>query len=92
VATNILWVFPVAFLFFRVLDLVWGNRVTAKGEILGLDITEMGVPGYVSEDPIEVKMAGQDHLTTQGPGVPRKRGPGTPAPTSEKGVPVHYSS
>jgi Amt family ammonium transporter len=77
VATNLLWVFPVAFLFFKLLDLVWGNRVTAKDEILGLDITQMGVPGYVSEDPVEVKMAGQDHLTTQGPGVPRKTGPGT---------------
>ena len=66
-----------------------GNRVPAKDEIEGLDIPEMGVLGYVNEDPIEVTTAGMDHLTTHGPGVPRnvKNGltPGTPKmPTSTR--------
>ena len=68
VAANFLWVFPIAFVFFKILDMIWGNRVSAKDEITGLDITEMGVPGYVIEDPIEVKRAGQDHLTHSRPG------------------------
>jgi Amt family ammonium transporter len=90
VITNVLWVFPVSFLFFKFVDLVWGNRVTAKDEITGLDITEMGVPGYVVEDPIDVKRAGQDHLTTHGPGVPRNKGTVASSAT-EQSVPVRYS-
>ena len=89
VTANLLWVFPVALLFFKFVDLVWGNRVSAKDEITGLDITEMGVPGYVIEDPIDVKRAGQDHLTTFGPGVPRKVTPLTSSATEK--VPVSSS-
>ena len=32
----------------------------------------MGVLGYVNEDPIMVRNAGQEHLSTHGPGVPSK--------------------
>ncbi len=71
VLANLLWVFPVAFLFFFIVEKTMGNRVTAKAEIEGLDIPEMGVLGYVNEDPIEVTTAGMDHLSTYGPGVPR---------------------
>ena len=72
VAANILWVFPVAFLFFFISDKTMGIRVTAKAEIEGLDIPEMGVLGYVNEDPITVKVLGDQHLDTHGPGVPVK--------------------
>ena len=72
VAANFLWVFPVAFLCFMLVEKTMGNRVTAKDEIQGLDIPEMGILGYVNEDPVIVQNAGQEHLNTQGPGVPRK--------------------
>ncbi len=74
VAVNILWVFPVAWLFFKVMDWTLGNRVSAQAEIVGLDVAEMGVAGYVQEDPIEVQRAGLEHLAEHGPGVPRKVG------------------
>ncbi len=90
VATNFLWVFTVAFLFFKLVDVVWGNRVTAKGEITGLDITEMGVAGYVIEDPIEVKRAEEEHLTHYGPGVPKK-GAVMNGVKNTKNVPIHSS-
>jgi hypothetical protein len=47
-----------------------GNRVSAAVEIEGLDIPEMGVQGYVHEDTAEVAIAGQEFLSTHGPGVP----------------------
>ena len=39
-----------------------GNRVPTRDEVNGLDIPEMGVLGYVNEDPIEVKNAGLNLL------------------------------
>ena len=90
VTTNLVWVFSAAFIFFKIVDVVWGNRVTAKDEIAGLDITEMGTPGYVNEDPVIVQTAGQDHLTTFGPGVPRKRRSSINA-SERKNVPVSHS-
>jgi Amt family ammonium transporter len=72
VAANILWVFPVALLFFFICDKTMGLRVKAKDEIDGLDIPEMGVKGYVDEDAVAVQQAGYEHLATYGPGVPGK--------------------
>ena len=89
VMTNIIWVFTAAFVFFKIVDVVWGNRVTAKDEVAGLDITEMGVAGYVNEDPVIIQNAGVEHLSTHGPGVPRK-GASVQTSASEK-VPVSYS-
>ncbi|MFO0911274.1 MAG: ammonium transporter [Isosphaeraceae bacterium] len=73
VLSNIAWVFPTAFLTFFVLEKTIGNRVPARDEIEGLDIPEMGVTGYVNEDSIAVQVAGQEHLTTFGPGVPSRK-------------------
>jgi len=70
VVANLLWSFPVALGFFMLLNRFWGMRVTARDEIAGLDIPELGVSGYVDEEPIDVKRAGQDHLSQHGPGVP----------------------
>jgi Amt family ammonium transporter len=49
---------PVAALAFWVIGKVAGNRVSVEDEIAGLDVPEMGVPGY-SSDPGPI------------PGVPR---------------------
>jgi len=70
VLANIAWVFPVSLLFFKVCDLVVGNRVSAKVEIEGLDIPEMGVHGYVNDDTHEVASLGQLHISTHGAGIP----------------------
>ena len=51
VAANILWVFPVALLCFYLVEKIIGNRVSAAVELQGLDINEMGVLGYINEDP-----------------------------------------
>ena len=48
---NILWVFPTSLVFFGVYGLVIGNRVKREVEIQGLDIHEMGVAGYIDDDP-----------------------------------------
>lgn len=40
------WGFGVSFLFFKVLDQIWGLRVAPEVELDGLDIPEMGVLGY----------------------------------------------
>jgi Amt family ammonium transporter len=81
VGANFLWVFPVAYLCFFVIEKTIGNRVSAKTEIEGLDVPEMGVPGYVFKDTYAVEKAGREHLDTHGPGVPSKK-------PAEKGVPV----
>ena len=46
VATNLLFVFPAAYGFFRLLDRVMGNRVPAEVEWAGLDTLEMGSDAY----------------------------------------------
>jgi Amt family ammonium transporter len=91
VAANILWVFPVAGLSFMLIEKTIGNRVSAKDEINGLDIPEMGIFGYISEDPIIVQNAGQDHLSTHGPGVPLKRPVANGMTLVETRVPVERS-
>ncbi len=75
VLVNILWVMPVSLLVFGLIGQTIGNRVSARAEIEGLDVPEMGVLGYVDEDTYAVQTAGQDFLATFGPGVPAK---GTP--------------
>jgi len=49
IAANVLWVAPVAMLAFFVIGKIAGNRVTAEDEVAGLDIPEMGVPGYAAD-------------------------------------------
>jgi Amt family ammonium transporter len=46
VATLIGFVFSFSFLLNMILEMVWGHRVTAKIELEGLDIPEMGALGY----------------------------------------------
>ena len=74
-AANFVWVFGCSIVFFKILDATMGMRVSAKAEIEGLDIHEMGVSGYISEDSYAVQIAGQEHLSVFGPGVPAKTKP-----------------
>jgi Amt family ammonium transporter len=81
VSVNFLWVFGAAWVSFMIIEKIIGNRVPAQTEIIGLDIPEMGVLGYVHEDTIEVQKAGQEYLAAHGPGVPSKK-------SAEKSIPV----
>ena len=53
--TCIVWVFGCFYVFFKVLDRIIGNRVSAEVELEGLDMAEMGAMGY------------PDFVLTQGP-------------------------
>ena len=46
VLVNFTFVFVSFFIFFKVLDVLVGNRVSAEVELQGLDVPEMGVEGY----------------------------------------------
>lgn len=46
VAVLIVWGFGVSYVFFVVLDKVWGLRVSPEAELEGLDVPEMGVLAY----------------------------------------------
>jgi Amt family ammonium transporter len=81
VLTNVIWVGSSALVLFTVLGAFMGNRVTAKTEVEGLDIHEMGVSAYVDEDSVAVQVAGEQHIAAHGPGVPG-------AKKADQGVPV----
>ena len=46
IAVLIVWGFGVSFVFFKILDKVWGLRIAPEAELEGLDIPEMGVLAY----------------------------------------------
>jgi Amt family ammonium transporter len=54
VGTNIVYVGTVATLTLAVLDKLIGNRVTREEEIQGLDIPELGAPGYMPDAGISL--------------------------------------
>jgi len=72
VLSNFAWVSVSAYVSFMIIDKTIGNRVSAQAEVEGLDIPEMGVLGYLNEDTREVQLAGEDFISTHGPGVPSK--------------------
>jgi Amt family ammonium transporter len=86
VLTNFVWVFSLSLLFFWILEKLIGNRTSAKAEIEGLDVHEMGVSGYTTEDPRFVQLAGEEFVATYGAGtVPgRAPEPGPKIPASGK--------
>jgi Amt family ammonium transporter len=49
IAANVLWVAPVAALAFWLIGKLVGNRPTAEEEVNGLDLPEMGIPGYSAD-------------------------------------------
>jgi Amt family ammonium transporter len=48
---NLVWMAIASYLLFRLLDRLIGNRVSMTTELQGLDIPELGVLGYVTDDP-----------------------------------------
>jgi Amt family ammonium transporter len=59
IATNFVYVGLISLVVFKLIDILAGNRVDKEAEVDGLDIPEMGVPGYsgvqldkASETPI----------------------------------------
>lgn len=94
-AVLIVWGFGVSFIFFKLLDKVWGLRISPEAELEGLDIPEMGVLAYPdsamvrgdldfdSSDNAEIKQLKRFNYS-----VPKKQtAPKGPAPV-EKAVPV----
>jgi ammonium transporter, Amt family len=49
--SNLIWIGLASLLMFWLLDRFVGNRVSAATELQGLDIPELGVLGYVTDDP-----------------------------------------
>ncbi len=49
IGANVVWVGASAFAFYKLCDKVVGMRVKADEEVDGLDIPEMGAPGYAAE-------------------------------------------
>jgi len=43
---NVIYVGLISLLVFKIIDLIIGNRVSAKAELEGLDLPEMGAEGY----------------------------------------------
>jgi ammonium transporter, Amt family len=68
--TCFVFVFGSFYIFFKILDAVMGNRVSAETEIVGLDMPEMGALGYPEFAP------------AAGAGGPYPEGISTPAATS----------
>ncbi len=61
IGANIVYVGLIGYVVFKLIDVTIGNRVSPAAEIDGLDIPEMGVPGYVgvkldkfSETPLTI--------------------------------------
>jgi hypothetical protein len=50
-AANLVWVGLTAFIFFKVIDRLVGNRVSTPVELQGLDLPELGALAYISQDP-----------------------------------------
>ncbi len=46
VAANIVYVVIAGYIVFKAIDIIIGHRVSPEAEVEGLDIPEMGVPGY----------------------------------------------
>ena len=52
----LVWGFGLSFLFYKVLDKVWGIRIAPEAELEGLDIPEMGVLAYPDEQLVRTEL------------------------------------
>lgn len=55
-AVLIVWGFGVSYVFFKILDKVWGLRVAPEIELEGLDIPEMGVLAYPDQEMVRSEL------------------------------------
>lgn len=55
-AVLIVWGFGVSYVFFKVLDKVWGLRVLPEAELEGVDIPEMGVLAYPDQELVRSEL------------------------------------
>lgn len=65
VVAAVLWALPVSWLAFRLLGWTVGNRATARAEVEGLDLCEVGARAYVAEEPVALQAVGLDYLRAQ---------------------------
>ncbi|MFB0920418.1 MAG: ammonium transporter [Oscillospiraceae bacterium] len=99
-AVLIVWGFGVSFLFFKLLDKVWGLRISPEAELEGLDIPEMGVLAYPDQQMIrgELDYDSSDNapikqLERFGYNTPKKvTVPAAPKVGIDKAVPVELVS
>ena len=56
IAVLIIWGFGVSYVFFKVLDKVWGLRVSPEVELEGVDIPEMGVLAYPDQELVRSEL------------------------------------
>ena len=66
VAANIIYIGLASFIVFKLIDVLVGHRTNPHAEVDGLDVPEMGVPGYVgvkldkhSETPLPVLVSSE---------------------------------
>lgn len=94
IAVLLIYGFGLAFVFYKVLDKVWGLRVSPEDELEGLDIPEMGVLAYPDQQMVrtELDYDSEDNAPIaqlarfKKPDAPME--PFTPAAPVEKAVPV----
>ena len=55
-AVLIIWGFGVSYVFFKVLDKVWGLRVAPEIELEGVDVPEMGVLAYPDQELVRSEL------------------------------------
>ncbi len=55
-AVLLVYGFGISFLFFKVLDKVWGIRISPEAELEGLDIPEMGVMAYPDQQLVQSEL------------------------------------
>jgi Amt family ammonium transporter len=91
-AMLVIWGFGVSYLWFRLLDKVWGLRVSPEIELEGLDIPEMGVLAYPDNQLIRSELDFDSDDNEEIPqlkrfGTPESALPRKPAPV-RSAVPV----
>lgn len=99
-AVLVVWGFGVSFVFFKVLDKVWGLRIAPEVELEGLDIPEMGVLAYPDNQLIQSEL---DYDSADNADIKQLRkfnyvpfhlqpAPSAPAATIDAAVPVELVS
>jgi len=69
IATNVIWVGGASYVTLKVVGAAVGNRSEAQDEIDGLDVSEMGGPGYAADSLAkQVVPRAVDHLPRRMPG------------------------